>query len=132
MTQIGNIIIENPYALASLQGVNTGACFMTFRNASNDPDWLTGAGPGSGAPFQMAMSMTFAIDGNGTWSMITLQPNDGKFMQIAPGVPTVLTPGYAHIMLMSLSGPLTPGMSLNLELGFASSGTGNVAVPVVA
>lgn len=132
MSQIGNIVIDNPYALASLPGVTTGACFMTLRNGSNSTDWLNGAGPGSGAPFNMAMPMTFAIDGNGTWSMITLNPSSGNFMEIAPGVPTVLTPGYAHIMLMTLTSPLTVGMSLNLQLSFANNGSGSIVVPVIS
>ena len=132
MAQIGNIIITDARASASLPGVTTGSCFMTFRNASNSSDWLTSASPGPNQPFNMAMPMTFAIDSNGTWSMITLTPNNSQFFQIAPGVPTVLTPGYAHIMLMNLSSDLVPGQTLQLELGFQNSGSGIIDVPVIS
>lgn len=132
MTMIGNIVIKDAYAIASLDGVTTGACFMTFRNASNDTDWVTGVSPGdSTQPFGMAMPMTFAIDTNGTWSMMTLSPSDKKYFEIAPGVPTVLTPGYAHIMLMPLSSPLVAGQTLELSLTFKNNGSGTISVPVI-
>ena len=130
MTAIGDIVVDNPNAIATLPGVTTSACFMTFRNGSNNSDWLTGAGPAPGAPFGMAMPMTFAIDGNGTWSMTTLNPGSGQFMEVAPGVPTVLTPGYAHIMLMNLTAPLSVGMIVPVELKFQNNGSGTVAVRV--
>ena len=77
--------------------------------------------------------MTFSIDDAGTWSMISLNPQTKppKYFEIASGVPTVLTPGYAHIMLMQLERPLLPGETLSLSLGFVNNGSGNIDVNVI-
>lgn len=126
MAQIGNIVITNPYALATPPNVTDGAAYMTFTLEGGQEDVLTQVAPGSGAPFNMAMPMTFAIDGNGLWGMAGV-----KGMRVSPGIPTLLTPGYAHLMIMGLTQPLQPGQMFDLQLTFQNAGTGNVAVTVV-
>lgn len=52
-------------------------------------------------------------------------------LPIPPGT-THLEPGGLHLMLMALTGPLTPGDSLDLTFRFEHAGERTVRVPVIA
>lgn len=54
-----------------------------------------------------------------------------EHLPIPPGT-TRLAPGGLHLMLMALTGTLSPGDSVDLVLLFRRAGEGSVRVPVIA
>lgn len=61
--------------------------------------------------------------------MVRMEPVEQ--LPISPGT-THLEPGALHLMLMALTGPLSPGDSVDLTFRFGHAGERTVRVPVIA
>ncbi len=119
--QVGQIMIHDPWARASLGASATSAAYMTIEVTGDRPDRLIGAA----SPIAKHAQLHAEVMDNGVAKM---RPVDA--VEVAPGTPTVLAPGGLHIMLMGVQGKLIEGQTLPLELTFETAGKIELEVPI--
>jgi len=117
--KVGPITIERPWTRATT--VQTGAAYMTLKNAGKEADRLVKAASLDAAAVELH---TMAID-NGVMRM-----REVKAIDLKPGAATELKPGGFHIMLIGLKRPLREGESIKLTLTFEKAGTVDVDATV--
>ena len=141
LVKAGNVIVYPLFTIAPLSEQNQGAAYFAMRNnASNrgNDDILPSSGQSWQAPggsSNMAMPMMFQLTDvtidRITYSNVWRMKNIGGFA-ISGGEPTVLMPGYAHMMLMNVDSSTFPTDYIELNLTFAVNGPVKVEIPVVA
>jgi periplasmic copper chaperone A len=120
-TQVGQIVIHDPWARASLGARGTSAAYMTIEVTGDHADRLIGAASRVAKHAQLHAE----VMDNGVAKM---RPVDA--VEVAPGTPTVLAPGGLHIMLMGVQGKLVEGQTMPLELTFETAGKVDLEIPI--
>ena len=118
----GDIVIEQPWARASIIANRPAAAYFTVRNQGNVSDTL--------------VSVRSSMAGRAEIHNMT---NDGGVMkmgpagsiEIPPGSEQSLKPGGLHVMMTDLKAPLVKGESLEMTVVFEKSGEVSLVVPIV-
>lgn len=118
----GALVIEEPWARASIGTERPGVAYLAIRNAGESADTLTAVEtPVAAMPELHRTEMT-----GGTMSMAPAGP-----ITIPPGETVRLEPGGLHAMLMKLTEPLEEGKTLPLTLVFEQAGRVEITVPIL-
>lgn len=121
--RVGDLVVESPWARASIGRSRPGAAYLTIRNEGEAADTLVGIEtPIAG----MAEVHETTTSSEGVSRMAPAGP-----VEIPPGASVALAPGGLHAMLMQLKEPLVEGGSFPLTLTFAKAGSVEVRVPVL-
>ena len=112
--KVGDIAIDQPWARASLGNAPNSAAYMILQNTGAVPDRLIG---GSTPVASQVQLHTHVMEGG----VAKMRPVDA--IEVAPGQPTVLEPGGAHMMLQGLTQKLEEGTTMPLTLVFEHAGT---------
>jgi copper(I)-binding protein len=118
----GAIVVEQPWARASIMASRPAAAYFTLVNESNEPATL------------VALETTIA--GRAEVHQTNRQ---GEVMKMAPAGPVEvpagesvrLEPGNLHVMLMDMPRPIKEGETFTLTLRFAKAAPVEVSVPVL-
>lgn len=118
-----DVVVEAPWARASI-GVNRpGAAYMTVRNTGDEAVTLTG--------LATPLAMMPAIHETTTNAEGVSSMAPAGDITIAPGESVELAPGGLHAMLMRLQEAMTEGESFPLTLTFSDGGEVTVEVPIL-
>ena len=118
----GNLIIEQPWARASIGTSRPGAAYLTIRNQGMVPDKLVSVSTEAAARAEVHETVT--EDG------LTRMRPAGE-VGIPPEASVSFAPGGKHIMLMDLRDPLVRGKKFMLFLTFERAGEIPVWVPIL-
>ena len=118
----GDIIIENPWARATMSGAQTAAAFLTIKNNGNTPDRIVAVQSPISQKTEIHQSF---MEGE----MMKMRPVGA--LELAPGEVTMLKPGSYHVMFMGLKFPLTVGETFPLRVKFEKSGEVEVIVKIM-
>lgn len=124
MHQLGDLMVEAPWARATSQGSRVGGAFLTVRNTGELGDRLVAAE--SEVADRVQLHMTRMEDG-----VMQMRQVEGGIDVPAGGV-TELKPGSFHVMLMGLKAPLQEGASFPVTLTFERAGSVTIEVPIRA
>lgn len=120
-TRVGDLIIESPWARASIGTSRPAAAYMTIRNVGKSADVLFGVETSvSGMSEVHKMEMKDGVANMGPAGPI----------EIPAGAVVELAPGGLHVMLMKLQKPLKKGEGFSMTLVFEKAGRINIAVPI--
>ncbi len=117
-----NLVIEAPWARASIGLQRPGVVYLTIRNRDSLPDTLIAIETpkaGSAEVHRTQISNSIA----------TMAP--ANRVDIPAGDDLLLAPGGLHIMLMMLATPLTRGSTFPMTLVFEKAGRIEITVPVL-
>ena len=121
---VETILIETPYAFATMPGGVTGAVFMKIKNTGNTDDSLI--------KVKSTVAKHTEIHEN------EIDPDDGKMMMrkiknvpLSTNGEAVLEPTGKHIMLIKLKEPLTLDSTFPLTLVFKNAGEKIITVTVI-
>jgi copper(I)-binding protein len=114
--------VEGAWARTSPMIELAGAVFMTIRNGGPTDDALVAATSPAAAIVEIHET-TERASGEMTMALVTAVP-------VPSGGMAELKPGGYHVMLIDLVEPLDAGMTLELELTFASGATLHVSATV--
>lgn len=117
----GDLVIERPWARASIGTSRPGAAYFSVRNAGADDDRLTAVE--TPAAHMAEMHMTEVKDGVSSMAPV-------ETLEIPAGGEATLAPGGIHVMLMMLNAPLKEGERFPMTLVFERAGRIEVDVPV--
>lgn len=119
--RLKDLVIEQPWARASIGANRPAAAYMTIRNEGTENDTLlTVSAPISGKAEVHTMSMK-----DGVMSMGPVGP-----VEIPAGGNVLLAPGGLHIMMMKLKRALIKGKTIDITLSFKLSGKIKVTAPI--
>ena len=118
-----NVVVEAPWARASIGLSRPGAAYMTIRNSGDTPITLTGIRAEVSGMASIHESRT---DANGISSM-----TPAGDIEILPEEFIELKPGGYHAMLMRLQFPMVKGEIIKVVLLFADGAEQTVDVPVL-
>lgn len=118
-----DVVIEHPWARASIGVSRPGAAYLTVRNTGAEAVTLTGLVTPLALMPQIHDSTT---DAQGVSSMAP-----AGAITIAPGESVALEPGGLHAMLMRLQAPMVEGETFALTLTFSDGGEVTVEVPIL-
>ncbi len=107
---------------ASPVAVSTGAAYMVIANAGDEADRLIGGETGAAETVEIHE----VADDSGVMTMRPLP--DG--LEIPAGETVELEPGGHHLMLVGLTGDLTPGETFELTLEFEHAGKVMIEVAI--
>lgn len=120
---VGSLVIEAPWARASIGTKRPAVVFLKLRNQGSVADVLTAVEtPVSGKASVHRSQIT-----NGVASMTMAGP-----VKIPANSEVRLAPGGLHIMLMMLKKPLIKGKDFSLTLVFKKTGRVEITVPVLS
>jgi len=120
-TRLGDLIIETPWARASIGMSRPAAAYITIRNEGKTTDILTGIETTVSAKSEVhKMEMK-----NGVASMGPAGP-----VKIPANGSVKLAPGGLHIMLMKLQQPLRKDDRFSMTLIFKDAGRVDISVPI--
>jgi copper(I)-binding protein len=114
------VIVEAPWARASVGNSRIAVAYMTLRNGGSSPDRLLAVE----SPVGRAELHTMTMDNN----VMRMRPVEA--VDIPAGGSAMLQPSGLHIMLLDLREPLRAGTEVPLTLRFERAGTVAVTVPV--
>jgi copper(I)-binding protein len=118
----GPLLIDHPWARATVSVQKVGAGYLTIRNEGQQADRLIGAR----SPIVPSIEMhTHEIDAQGVARMGQLEA-----IELPPGATVELAPGGMHLMLIGLSAPLREGEDFPLTLVFERAGEVEVRVDI--
>ena len=120
-TKLGDLMIHQPWARASLGAGKAGAAYLTVMNKGTAPDRLV-AVEGDVAN-RVELHTHLMEDG-------VMKMRQVEAIEVAPGEPTVLKPGGLHVMLMGLKEPLVEGQRFPLTLVFEKAGRVQIEVAI--
>lgn len=123
MSANGSVVVEQPWARASLGAARPGAAYLLVRNEGEDAISLVGL---RAAISGMASVHETRTNSDGVSSMM---PADD--IEIPAGESIALEPGGYHAMLMQLQSPLVEGETFPLTLMFSDGTELDVTVPVL-
>ncbi|WP_419903760.1 copper chaperone PCu(A)C [Kiloniella sp.] len=118
----GEIMVQKPWARATLGQVKNGASFLSLHNMGSEDDTLISA-KGTAAKRIELHSHTM-VDG-----VMKMRQVEGG-IPVKAGSMVELKPGGFHIMMMGLSAPLKEGEMFPLTLTFEKSGSVDIMVHV--
>ena len=121
--KLGDLIIEHPWAPASIGAAKAGAAYMKIVNEGQSPDLLIAV---STPVSEHAKLHTHIVEGG----VAKMRPVEA--VEVNPGAPAILEPGGLHVMLMDLKAPLQEGDMFPLTLTFERAGTVTIEVIVQA
>ena len=119
--RLGGLLIERPWARASIGTSRPAAAYFTVENNSGEADSLIGVS----SPVAGTAMIHTATEENGVVHMRAAGP-----LEIPPGK-LEMRPGRMHVMLMQLREPLIEGETLPLEVTFERAGRVTVQAPVL-
>ena len=119
--KLGDLLIEHPWARASIGQVPNGAAYMTIMTEGREVDRLLAV---ETVVARRAELHSHLMDGG----IMRMRPVDA--VEIAPGEPAMLQPGGLHVMLMGLKAPLVEGETFALTLVFERAGRVEVEVQI--
>ncbi len=119
--EVGDILIQDAYARASVGQAGTSVVYMTLVNTGDEADRLVGAA----SPAAEAVEPHTHLMEDGIMRM-----RPAEAIEVAPGTPTVLRPGGLHLMVIGLRAPLREGESMPLTLSFERSGEVELELPI--
>lgn len=102
--------IENPWARATVAGMNMGGGFMVVHNHEKQTDYLMGGS----SPVAERVEVHTHINDNGVMRMREVQGG----VPLAANARTELKPGSYHIMFMGLKQALKEGETVPVTLTF--------------
>jgi copper(I)-binding protein len=114
------VVVETPWARASVGNSRIAVAYMTLRNGGAAPDRLLSVA----SPVGRAELHTMTMDNN----VMRMRPVEA--VDIPAGGSAMLQPSGLHIMLLDLHEPLRAGTEVPLTLRFERAGTVTVSVPV--
>jgi periplasmic copper chaperone A len=120
-TRVGQVVVHDPWARASLGAMRTSAAYMTIEVTGDRADRLIAAA----SPIAEHAQLHAEVMEQGIAKMRPVAA-----VEIAPGTPTVLAPGGLHLMLTGLRNKLVEGQTMPLELTFENAGKVELEVPV--
>ena len=120
-TRVGEVVIHDPWARASLGPTGSSAVYMTIEVTGDHPDRLLGAASPVAAHAQLHAHVM-------DQGVARMRPVEA--IEVTPGAPTVLAPGGLHIMLMGVQAKLVEGQTMPLELTFEAAGKVQLELPV--
>lgn len=118
-----DVVVENPWARASIGTSRPGAAYMTVQNNGDEAVTITGLST------PQAMMPEIHTTSTNDEGVSTMSP--AGEITIAPGESVALEPGGLHAMLMQLQEPMTEGETFPLTLIFANGGEVMVDVPIL-
>jgi periplasmic copper chaperone A len=118
----GNLVIEAPWARASIGVRRPGAAFVTIRNRGSLPDTLTA--------IETIQAERAEVHRTRVSNGIATMSPAGR-VEIPAGDQVIFAPGGLHIMLMGLSSPLTRGSTFPMTLVFERAGQIEITIPVL-
>ncbi len=118
----GDIMVQKPWARATLGQMKNGASFLSLHNMGSEDDTLISAS-GTAAKRIELHSHTM-IDG-----VMKMRQVEGG-IPVKAGSMVELKPGGFHIMMMGLSAPLKEGEMFPLTLSFEKSGSVDIMIHV--
>ena len=121
--KLGDLLIDHPWARATIGTSPNGAAYMTITTAGAETDRLLRAE--SDVARRVELHTHLIEDG-------IMKMREVEAIEIAPGEPTLLKPGGLHVMLMGLTAPLEECQSFSMTLVFERAGRLEVEVPVEA
>ncbi len=122
--KVGPLVIGHPWSRATPKNAPVAGGYLKITNTGTTPDRLTGGSVEVAKGFEVhEMSM----DG-GVMKMRELKNG----IEIAPGATVELKPGSYHIMMTTLSRPLTKGERVKGSLTFEKAGKVDVEFAVEA
>jgi periplasmic copper chaperone A len=118
----GALQISQPWTRATPKGAQVAGGYLKITNTGTTPDRLTGGSAEVAKRFEIhQMSMDGGV-------MKMREVKDG--VAIAPGATVELKPGGFHIMMVTLSKPLTKGEKVKGSLTFEKAGKVDVEFAV--
>lgn len=120
--EAGQLLVDHPFARATVPGQTSGAAYLTIENKGTDSDRLMSAS----APAAKSVEVhTMSMDGNvmRMRRVDSIEIKQGKTVSMKPGA------GY-HLMLLGLSAPLKAGEKIPMTLTFEKAGKVEVSVSV--
>jgi periplasmic copper chaperone A len=111
--RIGDLVIQDAWARASIGQVLNSAAYMTVTNRGAETDRLVDAA----APAAARAELHTHLHEQGVVRMRRVEA-----IEVAPGEATVLQPGGLHVMVIDLAAPLEAGDRLALTLTFERAG----------
>ncbi len=119
----GDLVVERPWARASIGAERPGAAYLTVRNVGAADDALTAVE--TPAAHMAELHRTEMQDGVASMTPVDRAP-------IPAGGEMTLAPRGVHVMLMMLTAPLKEGDSFPMALVFERAGRIEIDVPVHA
>ncbi|MEP0337145.1 MAG: copper chaperone PCu(A)C [Alphaproteobacteria bacterium] len=116
-----SIVIEKPWARASILQSRPGAAYLTIRNTGRKPDRLLKV-------TSPAAGMVMIHESKISEGVAQMQGRDE--VTIEPGAEVVFRPGGLHLMLMNLREKLQKGDKLTLMLEFQNTGKIDITMPI--
>lgn len=113
--------VSAPYARAVPEMMKNSAIFLSLTNTGTADQAIVAA---SSPAADVVELHTHVKDGD----VMRMRKIDQ--IDIKAGETTVLEPGGLHIMLLGLTGPLSPGAEVDLEMRFSDGTTKNIVAPV--
>ncbi len=121
-TQVGNLVVVDPWARATIGQVKTGAAYLTVVNRGAAGDRLVAVATPAAGMAQVHSSVM--VEG-----VMKMRPVEA--LEIGAKSSTVLEPGGFHVMLMGVRSPLMEGDAFPLILTFERAGSVEVEVRVL-
>lgn len=119
----GDLVVEHPWARATVAVQKNGAAYMTIRNRGHEPERLLAVRTGEA---QAAEFHGTTVTAEGVAQM---RPAGG--VEVPSGGEAKLAPGGVHVMLGGLKRPLYEGVSFPMTLVFERAGEVDIEVEVI-
>lgn len=122
--QDAHVVVEEPWARASMGSGRPGAAYMTLRNVSDETVVLVG--------METPIAMMVEVHRTDTDASGVSRMSAAGNLDFEPGDTVALEPGGLHAMLMRLQGPMTEGETFPLTLLFLDGDRLTVDVPILS
>ena len=119
----GDILVQQPWARASIGAAKAGAAYFTVVNQGALVDRLVAV--------ESQVADRTELHGH-LMEQGVMKMRPVEAIEVAPGEPAVLKPGGLHVMFMGLRAPLAEGSRFPLTLVFARAGRIEIEVMVMA
>lgn len=112
-TLASDILVQQPWARASIGAAKAGAAYLTVINQGGESDHLIAVE----AAVAKRVELHAHLVEQGVMKMRQVE-----VVEVAPGEPVILKPGGLHVMFMGLKAPLVEGARFPLTLVFERAG----------
>lgn len=112
-TLASDILVQQPWARASIGAAKAGAAYLTVINQGSETDRLVAVE----AAVAKRVELHAHLVAQGVMKMRQVEA-----VEVAPGEPVILKPGGLHVMFMGLKAPLVEGARFPLTLVFERAG----------
>lgn len=116
------IDVEQPWARATVEGMNMGGAFMNIKNTTRKDDFLVGGS----SPVSERVEVHTHVNDNGVMRMREVEGG----IPLKAGQTTELKPGSYHIMFMGLKQQLKQGDKVPVTLQFKHAKPQTITVNV--